>query len=192
MIQANLLAETQPAADLANAPLPDEIHGSAAAADLEPDAALKSKPIPQQEKVALLSAKEQRQQLSRKHESWVAQPAGISSERGLKPRKKDFLKRRKLKKKGLLHLLDEEPEEDLEAELLQDRHKPKFGEQAEAPLKVTPLCGVIHQQTDLEFKSAISYICPACRGMQSLFAAVVLQEPQHWQGFLGHDVLWGP
>ncbi|CAK0783634.1 hypothetical protein CVIRNUC_006833 [Coccomyxa viridis] len=136
MIQANLLAETQPAADLANAPQPDEIHGSAAAADLEPDAALKSKPIPQQERVALLSAKEQRQQLSRKHESWVARPAGISSERGLKPRKKDFLKRRKLKKKGLLHLLDEEPEEDLEAELLQDRHKPKFGEQAEAPLKI--------------------------------------------------------
>ena len=74
----------------------------------------------------------------------VAHPAGISSERGLKPRKKDFLKRRKLKKKGLLHLLDEEPEEDLEAELLQDRHKPKFGEQADAPLKVMLLRDTQH------------------------------------------------
>ena len=118
-------------------PLPDEIHPSATAADLEPRAALNSKPVTQQDKVPAISVKEQRQQKSRKHNSQVAQPAGIGSERGLKPRKKDYLKRRKLKKKGLLHLLDEEPEEDLEAELLQDRHKPKFGEQAEAPLKVT-------------------------------------------------------
>ncbi len=57
--------------------------------------------------------------------------------KALKPRKKDFLKRRKLKKKGLLHLLEEEPEEDLEAELMQDRHKPRFGEQAMAPLKAS-------------------------------------------------------
>lgn len=57
--------------------------------------------------------------------------------KGLKARKKDFLKRRKLKKKGLLHLLEQEPEEDLEAELMQDRHKPKFGEQAKAPLKAS-------------------------------------------------------
>jgi hypothetical protein len=55
----------------------------------------------------------------------------------LKARKKEFLKRRKLKKKGLLHLLEQEPEEDLEAELMQDRHKPKFGEQAEAPLRAS-------------------------------------------------------
>ena len=88
--------------------------------------------------------------MSGKRNSQAARPAGIGSERGLKPRKKDFLKRRKLKKKGLLHLLDEEPEEDLEAELLQDRHKPKFGEQAEAPLKVTLLCDVIHKQTNTD------------------------------------------
>ena len=63
--------------------------------------------------------------------------------KGLKARKKDFLKRRKLKKKeGLLHLLEQEPEKDLEAELMQDRHRPKFGEQAEAPLKanIRPPC----------------------------------------------------
>ena len=147
--QANLLAETQPAADLANVPSPDEIYASAAAADLGPDAALNSKPSPQQEKAASLSANKQGQQMSRKRNSQAAHPAGIGSERGLKPRKKDFLKRRKLKKKGLLHLLDEEPEEDLEAELLQDRHKPKFGEQAEAPLKVMHLCDVIHRQTKI-------------------------------------------
>ena len=140
MIQANVLAETQPAADLANVPPTDEIHASAAAADLGPDAALNSKSIPQQAKAASPSVNEQGQRMSGKHNSQAAHPAGIGSERGLKPRKKAFLKRRKLKKKGLLHLLDEEPEEDLEAELLQDRHKPKFGEQAEAPLKVTPFC----------------------------------------------------
>ena len=69
------------------------------------------------------------------------QPQQAALTTGIKPlkaRKKDFLKRRKLKKKGLLHLLDgEEPEEDLETELMQDRHKPKFGEQAEAPLKAS-------------------------------------------------------
>ncbi len=66
------------------------------------------------------------------------QAAPTTGSKPLKARKKDFLKRRKLKKKGLLHLLDgEEPEEDLETELMQDRHKPKFGEQAEAPLKAS-------------------------------------------------------
>ena len=179
MIQANLLAETQPAADLANVPPPDEIHASAAAADLGPDAARSSKPVPQQGKAATLSAKEQGQQMSRKHKSQVAHPAGIGSERGLKPRKKDFLKRRKLKKKGLLHLLDEEPGEDLEAELLQDRHKPKFGEQAEAPLKVRLLC-----KTDIDPKDANVYSCPACKGVQSLLAAAASQSPQHRQGCL--------
>ena len=75
---------------------------------------------------------------NRKDDRQQPQHAALSAGvKALKPRKKDFLKRRKLKKKGLLHLLDKEPEEDLEAELMQDRHKPKFGEQAMAPLKAS-------------------------------------------------------
>ena len=81
---------------------------------------------------------------SKQHQQQQPIQAAASSPgtKGLKARKKDFLKRRKLKKKGLLHLLEQEPEEDLEAELMQDRHKPKFGEQAEAPLKasIRPPC----------------------------------------------------
>lgn len=50
----------------------------------------------------------------------------------MKERKKEFLKRRKLKKKGRAQA----EEEELEAQLLQDPHKPNFGEQAMAPIKV--------------------------------------------------------
>ena len=77
----------------------------------------------------------ERKHEQKKEELQPKHAAGTAGVKALKPRKKDFLKRRKLKKKGLLHLLDKEPEEDLEAELMQDRHKPKFGEQAMAPLK---------------------------------------------------------
>lgn len=52
--------------------------------------------------------------------------------KGLKEKKKEFLKNRKLKKKGARH----GEEDDLEAQLAQDPHKPKFGEQAMAPIKV--------------------------------------------------------
>ncbi len=83
---------------------------------------------------APVTERKQKQQKGEQQPQHAAQSAGVKA---LKPRKKDFLKRRKLKKKGLLHLLDEEPEEDLEAELMQDRHKPKFGEQAMAPLKAS-------------------------------------------------------
>ena len=84
---------------------------------------------------APVNERKQKQQKGGQQPQHAALSAGVKA---LKPRKKDFLKRRKLKKKGLLHLLDEEPEEDLEAELMQDRHKPKFGEQAMAPLKASP------------------------------------------------------
>lgn len=50
----------------------------------------------------------------------------------LREKKKEFLKNRKLKKKGGRH----GEEEELEAQLAQDPHKPKFGEQAMAPIKV--------------------------------------------------------
>lgn len=91
----------------------------------------------------------------------VAQPgpvAGINKERavaappakgGMKQRKKDFLKRRKLKKRGAAG--DAAEGEDLEAQLLHDAHKPKFGEQAMAPLKV--LCW---RHKSLQPKSCIS------------------------------------
>lgn len=52
--------------------------------------------------------------------------------KGMKDRKKEFLKRRKLKKKGGRQT----EEEVLEAQLAEDPHKPKFGEQAMAPIKV--------------------------------------------------------
>lgn len=86
------------------------------------------------EGTAPVNERKHKQQNDKQHPQHAALTAGVKA---LKPRKKDFLKRRKLKKKGLLHLLDEEPEEDLEAELMQDRHKPKFGEQAMAPLKAS-------------------------------------------------------
>ena len=81
-----------------------------------------------------IAERKHKKQQEEKQPQHAALSAGVKV---LKPRKKDFLKRRKLKKKGLLHLLDEEPEEDLEAELMQDRHKPRFGEQAMAPLKAS-------------------------------------------------------
>lgn len=66
-------------------------------------------------------------------------PAAADPAKGrMKARKKEFLKRRKLKWNGRAAEGDEE--EDLETRLMRDEHKPKFGEQAQAPLKV--LCPV--------------------------------------------------
>ena len=59
----------------------------------------------------------------------------------MKAKKKEFLKRRKLKKRGIVQdLVDGElgsdSGEDIEAKVMTDRHKPAFGEQALQPLKV--------------------------------------------------------
>ena len=60
----------------------------------------------------------------------------------MKQRKKDFLKRRKLRRRGRPGAAGgaEDGDDDLEARLLHDAHKPKFGEQAMAPLKVAAWC----------------------------------------------------
>ncbi|KAK9838496.1 hypothetical protein WJX81_003194 [Elliptochloris bilobata] len=74
-------------------------------------------------------------------ESWrpdgggAAPEAAFVQKRGLKQRKKDFLNRRKLKKRGLSVSAAVEGDR-LERRLLQDPHRPAFGEQALAPLKV--------------------------------------------------------
>lgn len=58
----------------------------------------------------------------------------------MKAKKKEFLKRRKLKKKGMVQDTADEGNdsmsEDLEDHIMTDRHKPAFGEQALQPLKV--------------------------------------------------------
>ena len=69
----------------------------------------------------------------------VQHPEAEPGKSRLKQRKKEYLKRRKLKRSGRIWSRDgsaAEVEEDLEARLLQDVHKPRFGEQALAPLKV--------------------------------------------------------
>jgi hypothetical protein len=76
----------------------------------------------------------------RRDAAWGGQPPGsvkaAAAGKSLKASKKEFLKRKKLKKRRHSHLPDED---DLEARLLQDPHKPKFGEQAMAPIKVGDL-----------------------------------------------------
>ena len=65
----------------------------------------------------------------------VALDAPFVQKPGLKQRKKDFLNRRKLRKRGV----DVRPAAEgdrLEKQLQQDPHRPAFGEQALAPLKV--------------------------------------------------------
>ena len=58
----------------------------------------------------------------------------------LAPRKKEFLKRKKLKRKGkLLSEAGEGEGTDVEAEVMRDLHKPAFGEQAMQPIKVCSL-----------------------------------------------------
>lgn len=100
--------------------------------------------------------RQQQQQQSRaladKPSSAAAVP-GMMAKKGLKERKKDFLKNRKLKKRRQ-HLHDEE-HEDLEAKLLVDPHKPKFGEQAMAPIKVRPHSAHI-------YLSALCTVCTLC------------------------------
>ena len=71
----------------------------------------------------------------------MREPEAEPTKSRLKQRKKEYLQRRKLKKSGRTLGADgaaAEAEEDLEARLLQDAHKPRFGEQALAPLKVSP------------------------------------------------------
>ena len=69
------------------------------------------------------------------------QPANVG--KGMKERKKEFLKKRKLKKKGGRQA----EEEELEAQLAQDPHKPRFGEQAMAPIKVSELTWPVFPNT---------------------------------------------
>lgn len=114
----------------------DELQPGAAAHHMG-DRAVQNKQTPDQDRAGPAAHAGQLKKL-RKAELQPKQAASTLGAKALKPRKKEFLKRRKLKKKGLLHLLDEEPEEDLEIELMQDRHKPRFGEQAMAPLKASP------------------------------------------------------
>ena len=66
--------------------------------------------------------------------------AAFAPKRGLKQRKKDFLKQRKLKKRGRA-VSEAEAGDRLERRLLQDPQRPAFGEQALAPLKVRVLRG---------------------------------------------------
>ena len=56
----------------------------------------------------------------------------------LKPRKKEYLKRRKLKRKGSLAGDGSSKEEELEASLAARDVKPAFGEVAKQPLKASP------------------------------------------------------
>ena len=89
-------------------------------------------------------------------ESWQpdggagAPEAAFAPRRGLKHRKKDFLKQRKLKKRGKA-VSEAEAGDRLERRLLQDPHRPAFGEQALAPLKVrccawqSEVIGTVHR-----------------------------------------------
>ena len=64
----------------------------------------------------------------------AAPGAAFAPRSGLKQRKKDFLNRRKLKKRGRA-VSEAEAGDRLERRLLQDPQRPAFGEQALAPLK---------------------------------------------------------
>ena len=67
--------------------------------------------------------------------------AHLASNKSLKPQKKEFLKHRKLKRKGKLVAASGKGEEsDLEAQIMTDRNKPAFGEQALEPIKVRDCC----------------------------------------------------
>ena len=68
----------------------------------------------------------------------AAPGAAFAPKSGLKQRKKDFLNRRKLKKRGRA-VSEAEAGDRLERRLLQDPQRPAFGEQALAPLKVRAL-----------------------------------------------------
>ena len=65
----------------------------------------------------------------------------LGSNKSLKPQKKEFLKHRKLKRKGKVGAASGKGEEsDFEAQIMTDRHKPAFGEQALQPIKVRDCC----------------------------------------------------
>ena len=65
----------------------------------------------------------------------------LVSNRSLKPQKKEFLKHRKLKRKGKVVAASGKGKgPDLEAQIMTDRHKPAFGEQALEPIKVRDCC----------------------------------------------------
>lgn len=73
-----------------------------------------------------------------------AQPQGESlyPQKAMKAKKKEFLARRKLKKKSRQLPSKEDGSDgglgaDLEASILKDVHRPAFGEQAQQPLKVS-------------------------------------------------------
>jgi hypothetical protein len=61
--------------------------------------------------------------------------APFAARRGLKQRKKDYLNRRKARKRGGAPAGDAAAGDRLERALLQDPHRPAFGEQALAPIK---------------------------------------------------------
>lgn len=76
------------------------------------------------------------------------QQEGPFRKRGLKERKKEFLKKRKARKRG-----KGEDEDDLEERLLAGADKAAFGEQAMQPIKVPPwrphlpkAIGALHQK----------------------------------------------
>ena len=69
--------------------------------------------------------------------------------KAMKPKKREFLKKRKQKKQGQGGG-GEGGEGSLEASIMEDRHKPAFGEQAMQPLKV----GIRSPCTRLRFRVA--------------------------------------
>jgi hypothetical protein len=90
----------------------------------------------------------QRQQQPLARSARAAAAPNLTGRKTLKESKKEFLKKKKLKKRGR-HLQRGNPDEGegLEARLLQDLHKPKFGEQAMAPIKVSSQAPVLGGET---------------------------------------------
>lgn len=74
----------------------------------------------------------------------AAPGAAFAPKSGLKQRKKDFLNRRKLKKRGRA-VSEAEAGDRLERRLLQDPQRPASGEQALAPLKVRDTLLTFHK-----------------------------------------------
>ena len=114
-------------------PGPSDLYPSGAHVDAEPSTSdhptdeHAAAEFPQSE----ATAEGQKKKQSGLHSSLQERQPGYIK-KGMKEKKKEFLKNRKLKKKGGKH----GEEEELEAQLAQDPHKPKFGEQAMAPIKV--------------------------------------------------------
>ena len=106
----------------------------------------------------------------------AAPAAAFAPKSGLKQRKKDYLNRRKLKKRGRA-VSKAEAGDRLERRLLQDPQRPAFGEQALAPLKVRDICLTSnrHVMTRCSGRGRTTHWCAGCCracGKETLVAGI--------------------